>query len=545
MAAIAGAPGADQPVQVSDASLTTPDGVILVARLWRPVGRGPWPALVMRQPYGRAIASTVTYAHPHWYASQGYAVLVQDVRGRGDSGGVFGGFAQEAVDGSWTLAWLRDQPWCNGRVGCYGFSYQGLSQLLWRDGAQLPDALAPAMAGLDERLHWASDGGAHWWGLGLAWALQLAAEGCRRQGDDAGWLAIRQALGDASFLEAGPELLARHDPGGMGLAWLRRDPLDAQGWRCHQPPAELWSRPMLQIGGWHDPYLHGVLDLWQRAEAGGSDQLLRIGPWTHLNWQGGIDRLQLAFFDRHLRDREPAPAAGQPPALMADLTTGRWLARSPRLASGQHWRLASGGLAGIDAGEGQLLEAPSSGSGRAAGPGAGTVLLVHDPWRPLPGRGGHLGLDAGLVERGDLDQRSDVVCFTGVPLAAPLELLGRPVLELVVAADQPGFDLTVALSVLKPSGAVLQLSTGVARWLGPDAQRPLRRRVALQPLLATLQAGERLRLSIGAAAWPQIAVNPGTGALPAGPSGPRHRVITLELQLAEAELGITPMLGAN
>jgi predicted acyl esterase len=99
--------------------------------------------------------------------------------------------------------------------------------------------------------------------------------------------------------------------------------------------------------------------------------------------------------------------------------------------------------------------------------------------------------------------------------------------------------------VLRPSGAVLQLSTGVARWLGPDAQRPQRRRVALQPLLATLQAGERLRLSIGAAAWPQIAVNPGTGALPPGPSGPHHRVITLELQLAGAELGITPMLGAN
>ncbi|MEN9541746.1 MAG: hypothetical protein RLZZ459_1837, partial [Cyanobacteriota bacterium] len=94
----------------------------------------------MRQPYGRAIASTVIYAHPQWYASRGFAVAVQDVRGRGDSEGAFRGFCQEAADGSSTLAWLRAQSWCNGRVGTYGFSYQGLTQLLLADEEQLPDA---------------------------------------------------------------------------------------------------------------------------------------------------------------------------------------------------------------------------------------------------------------------------------------------------------------------------------------------------------------------------------------------------------------------
>jgi predicted acyl esterase len=69
--------------------------------------------------------------------------------------------------------------------------------------------------------------------------------------------------------------------------------------------------------------------------------------------------------------------------------------------------------------------------------------------------------------------------------------------------------------------------------------------VALQPLLLTLQAGERLRLSIGLAAWPQIAVNPGDGSPPQGPAGPQHRVISVTLQLAEAKLSIVPMIGAN
>ena len=104
----------------------------------------------MRQPYGRAIASTVTYAHPSWYAAHGFLVVVQDVRGRGESEGNFQGFVQEASDGADTVRWVRQLPSCNGRVGTYGFSYQGLSQLLndAADGEGWPDCLAPAMAAL-------------------------------------------------------------------------------------------------------------------------------------------------------------------------------------------------------------------------------------------------------------------------------------------------------------------------------------------------------------------------------------------------------------
>ena len=111
------------------------DGVRLATRLWRPDpagphGPGPWPVLLMRHPYGRAIASTVTYAHPAWYAARGFLVAVQDVRGRGDSEGRFRGFAGEAADGATAVRWARHLEGANGRVGTYGFSYQGLTQLL-------------------------------------------------------------------------------------------------------------------------------------------------------------------------------------------------------------------------------------------------------------------------------------------------------------------------------------------------------------------------------------------------------------------------------
>ena len=526
--------GAQPSVGVSDRWLECADGVRLASRIWMPAGRGPWPVLLMRQPYGRRIASTVTYAHPHWYASQGYAVVVQDVRGRGESGGHFSGFAQEAADGATTLAWLRSQSWCNGRIGTYGFSYQGLSQLLL-SGEHLPDALAPAMAGLDERRHWASDGGCHWWALGVGWALQLAAQAAQRRGDLKGWQQIRTSLESGTFLRDGMALLRQHDPGGMGLAWLERDAGSSEGWRVHSPPEALWRKPMLLIGGWHDPHLGGVLDLWQRAQT----PMLRIGNWSHLNWQGGIDALQLAFFDRVLRDRSGSGC--DPACLLQDLGSGHWLERSPSKGSGQCWGLRSNGLAAVDSREGVLCSHSSYGSSGSGG----CVVVVHDPWRPLPGRGGHLGLDAGVVERADLDQRTDVACFTTAALEQPLELLGQPVLSLAAACDQLGFDLCVALSVLEPSGRVRQISTGVARFLAEAASNLQQRRVALQPLLLTLAAGERLRLAIGLAAWPQIAVNPGDGSQPQGAATANHRVISVTLELSEAQLQITPMLPAE
>lgn len=143
------------------------DGTQLISRVWQPADQGPWPVLLMRQPYGRAIASTITYAHPSWYAAHGFLVVVQDVRGQGASQGTFQGFEQELSDGVDTVRWVRKLDGSNGRVGFYGFSYQGLTQLLSDDPAALPDCLAPAMAGLDERGDWACEGGAHWWALGL------------------------------------------------------------------------------------------------------------------------------------------------------------------------------------------------------------------------------------------------------------------------------------------------------------------------------------------------------------------------------------------
>ncbi len=547
------------------------DGVRLASRLWCPPGPGPWPALLMRQPYGSALASTITYAHPHWYAERGFLVVVQDVRGRGESEGTFGGFEQEAADGAEAVRWVRGLPECNGRLGTYGFSYQGLSQLLNGGGSParpdpFPDCLAPAMCGLDERRDWASEGGAHWWALGLAWALQLAAQGAQRRNDGRGWRALRRALESGDYLEEGPALLDEHDPEGMGLAWLRANPRDPAGWRVHEPAPALLRRPMLLIGGWHDPHLRGVLDLRQRALAAGGRPTLLVGAWSHLRWRGGVDAQQLAFFRRHLgggegladspgvglagppgvglagppgEDSGPAPSGrsiGPGEIWLQDATTEEWFGLDPASAPpAQCWRLASDGRAAIRVDEGRLVD----GAGGAAHP----VVVVHDPWRPVPGRGGHLGGEAHLPDRAELDGRGEVACFSTAPFQGPRRLLGRPSLRLRVVADQPGFDLCAALAVVGADGATArQLCTGVLRVVGEEAMAPLERRVHLQPLAATVGAGERLRLSLAPAAWPQVAVNGGDGREPWGGPTAAHRPITLTLLLADAALEIGPLL---
>ena len=152
-----------------DKSLRLNDGVELVSRIWTPKDKGSWPALLMRQPYGREIASTITYAHPEWWASKGYVVIIQDVRGQGSSGGIFKGFSQEASDTSDTHEWVRSLKECNGKLGLYGFSYQGLTQLTGTNDSKPPDCLSPAMTGLDLKTHWSSDGSAFWWNNNIAW----------------------------------------------------------------------------------------------------------------------------------------------------------------------------------------------------------------------------------------------------------------------------------------------------------------------------------------------------------------------------------------
>src|SRR2546425_1194384 len=101
------------------------DGVKLIADVYLPPGKGPWPVILIRTPYNRAAgegAAQPFRAH--------YAVVVQDTRGRYESGGEFTPFFSEGYDGYDSVEWAAVQPWSNGKVGMAGGSYLGIVQVL-------------------------------------------------------------------------------------------------------------------------------------------------------------------------------------------------------------------------------------------------------------------------------------------------------------------------------------------------------------------------------------------------------------------------------
>jgi len=513
--------------------MRTRDGTRLDADVWAPEAPGRYPVLLMRQPYGRRIASTVVYAHPAWYAAQGYIVVIQDVRGAGSSDGHFRLFADDEADGAEAVDWARGLPGSDGRLGMYGFSYQGHTQYLALAGGARPDALAPCMAGWDLRGDWAWENGAMPLASGLGWGCQMGWLRATHDGDAEAASAFRAA---ARALPLGeerrtlPAVMQRHGQLTHYPDWLRH-PDPAPYWDAIAPRARLAGfdapPPMLHVGGWQDAMLMGTLDGQAALAArGGGPQPLVVGPWTHLPWGrrvGGvdlgpaasspIDAMQLAFFDRHLKGR----GAATPALRLFDIGAKAWaeFAEWPEVAERALY-LGGSGLAAATCTDGTL--------GEDAG-AAGVEWFVHDPWRPVPSLGGPVAQPGGIQDRAAIDDRSDVACFTGAPLAAALTLCGRIAAEIHAEADQPSFDLSVVLSIVAPDGRAMTLTQGHIRRDAPGMVR-----VPLRATFCTVPAGHALRLSVAGAAFPAYAVNPGTGAATAEFRGAEERIISIALR---------------
>jgi putative CocE/NonD family hydrolase len=324
----------------STASLLTRDGIRLDADIYRPDAEGEFPVLLMRQPYGRAIASTVVYAHPTWYAAQGYIVVIQDVRGRGTSEGEFHLFCHETTDGADTVSWAASLPGSTGKVGMYGFSYQAMTQLY--AATTKPAALktiCPAMMAYDLYADWAYEGGAFCWQTNFGWAMQLSAETARLKGDTAAYQALYKA---SRSIPSHPEADL--------LVYLKKlAPAFYDQWLEHPHPDAYWENlspksamqdvdlPMLHIGGWFDTYLRGNIRLYKDiAPRSAYRQQLLIGPWTHLPWcrQAGtvdfgseainpVDQLQVRWFDQFLKDIDTG-LLEEAPVCLFEMGSNRW-----------------------------------------------------------------------------------------------------------------------------------------------------------------------------------------------------------------------------
>ena len=509
------------------------DGTTLVSDHYYPEGSSRQPALLMRQPYGRDIASTVVYAHPIWFARHGYNVVIQDVRGRGDSEGEFYPFRNEAKDGAETILWLSKRPECNGAIGMYGFSYQGATQLL--AAAEQPAGLkciAPGMTACDLYHGWFYQHGALRLAVALGWGLQLLKVDVRRKG-------LREASDRLEEAWANLAAQTSYLPFGENPALADEGvPQYVRDWFEHDQPGEYWSEldvsksigrvavPALHISGWYDMFLRGAIDGFLQLRRGAANEFARenqyliAGPWQHIPWGDRIgatdfgphalldtDTILLRWFDHWLKDSAAFSAEAQIRHFV--LGENQW-DYADEFPTGQNHTLylRSGGHANSRRGDGTLrlelppLDEPSD-------------VFVHDPEVPVQAPGGP-GAQSGQFDQSTLELGNNVLVFTTEPLKEPLTVFGTPRVVLYAASSLANTDFTAKLVRVRPNGVAEFICMGIARssWLFAReryyADKIHAWDFSLEPTSCRFSADESIRLEIASSAFPLYDRNPGS-----------------------------------
>jgi len=546
------------PAQVSvtcDRNVAAPmrDGVMLYADLYLPAGAGVFPVILQRTPYGKdGLAAFALRA-----ASLGYAVLLQDTRGRWQSEGDFTTFTTEQADGFDTCAWIVAQPWSNGRIGMIGGSYVGATQ--WQAALSRAPGLqtiVPFVTAADYHEGWCYQGGALELGFVTMWALGLGLN-----------TADRRLASDPSFKPKRDEWIRRLNATGQEFARLplAGDALTAEiapyveEWLAHPADDAYWDQikvagryeqldlPTLNVGGWFDIFLGGTIANYigmsqhAKTEAARNATRLVIGPWSHTSAGTGttigtyhpgfdgtlpavdLDGQYLRWYDRHLRDIDNG-LDDEPPVSIFVMGANVW--RSER-----EWPLArtrfvdyfltSGGRANTLRGDGALSVDQHSTEPQRPDE------FLYDPTDPVPTQGGALCCDhywnpGGQFDQTEIEQRSDVLCYTSAPLAEPLEVTGPIKVVLYAASSALDTDFTAKLVDVCPCGCAKNLTDGIIR---ARYRRSTRVESLLTPgsveeyeidLWATSSvflAGHSIRVEISSSNFPRFDRNPNTGGV--------------------------------
>jgi putative CocE/NonD family hydrolase len=522
------------------------DGVTLASDVYRRDDSERHPVLLVRTPYDRTYPSNAfSAADPLFMAERGYAVVVQDVRGRFGSEGVFETYVNEAADGYDTVQWAAGQPWSDGTVGMYGLSY--MAQVQYLAASQRPAALraiapieSPASAVGADRYR----GGALALGLLASWAMQaiVPAEVMRRaQQDPTLWAEFPGVVDDIDNLDQWMEQLPLvpwppidHRAGGLSQQFD-----ETVRYEYHPPRPRFHASdivvPALLFAGWHDVFLQACLDMYCAIKrSAGSEEArgltrLWVGPWSHgtptstvgevdmgfraspflLDMKESLTRVHRRWFDARLRGKDSGIDREAPVKIFV-MGLNRWRDEDswpPARAQDQSWYLhGNGGLSPVP----PDMSTPS--------------VFALDPQDPVRTWGGGL-LMAMKYVRGPADQarteaHKDMLLFTSDVLDAPLEVTGRIKLRAWVASETPDTDLVARLCDVHPDGRSYNVVDGILRLRFRDG---LDREALLTPgevveaevdLWSTAHvflAGHCLRLHVCASDFPRYDRCPGTG----------------------------------
>ncbi len=511
------------------------DGVGLVADVYRPDAPGKCPVLLERTPYNRAQPGTGVLL-----ASHGYVVVLQDTRGRYDSEGEFYPFRSEGRDGYDSVEWAAALPYADGKVGMFGGSYVGATQML--AAAAHPPHLAaifPYVTASEYYEGWTYQSGAFMQWFASSWASLLAEDTARRfSRSSSRWRDWASALPVESF-----RLLDLPVPG--QTAPYYRD------WVEHEKDDDYWKAVRvrdhfgemtvkgLHAGGWHDLFLKGSIENYRGLREKGATlearegQRLLLGPWCHgpTSPEGQIgdvgfgpeavldmNRAVLEWFDYALKGAANAHAS-RPPVRLFVMGENRWrdeaefpLARTRDTKCFLH----SARAANSAAGDGSLsLEPP-----RQEPP----ARFEYDPERPVETIGGRLCCGP-VTKPGPYDQRpsesrEDVLVFSTPPVVRDTEVTGYVRLELHVSSSAVDTDFTALLADVDPSGYARFLTDGIVRgrYRNATARAELMEPGRVYPLTIDLwatsnlfKAGHRIRLYVSSSNFPRFNRNLNTG----------------------------------
>ncbi len=509
------------------------DGVRLSTTVQLPAKDGPFAVALVRTAYNR------TGAQGAAWNERGIALVTQDCRGRYDSEGAHYPFLAEEADGADTLAWLRDQPWCNGRVAMYGDSYLAATQFYAAlAGDEALVAINPRfMAGDCWKRAYHCDGA---FSLALTWSW-LCFE-CAARTSEASLLGRI----DVPNVVRSLPLVSLDEASGGSRVQSWRDYVTHTRYDAHWQPLNVRERlaevrvPALLTGGWYDYYAGEIFANYLALRRGAPTPELRdshrvlIGPWTHgINYSsvlGEVDfgEAALAENDATMRWLECVLAGRaitdfqEAPIRVFVMGRNEWRDLSQWPPPGLQfldWHLrADGSLSHEPAGD----EAPD--------------VYCYDPADPAPTLGGNHSVgpyNPGLYEicrpgpfdQRQVEERSDVLSFTSDALERDIEVIGPVSVTLYAASSALDTDFVARLNDVHPDGRSMNITEGVIRarfredvWGAPKLMEPGRAYEFTIDLQATSQvflAGHRIRLQVTSSNFPLWDRNLNTGNDPA------------------------------
>lgn len=496
-----------------------PDGVTLYADRYYPSGAGPFPTILLRTPYGRASElSLLGLFHDslaRLFVERGYNLVVQGVRGRFRSEGIFEPFVNEAADGRATLDWIAAQPWFDGNLGMWGPSYLGYTQ--WAVAADAPPflkALVPIVTtarfsrsfypegafSVESSLRWASLVHA----LGAEQSLSLAA--LTRLLPHRREATIRAALAHRPVAEA--DALAVGAPVEFYRRWFSEIDPGGEYWRRvdHHHNLGRVEVPVHLVAGWYDIFLDHQLSDYATLLAAGHTPYLTVLPYAHMDNRLTFNSVRegLWWFDAHLKGHREL--LQRRPVRVYLMGAHEWHEMDfwPPPARVTRYYLHAD----------QLL------SPAAPAAHSSPDQYRYNPDDPTPAVGGPvLSQYAGPRDQTPVEARSDLISYTTPPLDADVDVIGHVRLELFVRSTQAHTDFVGRLCHVAPDGHSVNVCDGIFR-VEPGKGEPqpdgsLRIEVDMWATARRFPRGHRIRLQICSAAYPRISINLGDG----GPLG--------------------------